>query len=320
MKKYCIIPVLLILACSHKPKIEKSDVSSPILDDVKVSLYILGTVQDGGSPHIGCKKNCCSSLFEKPDSDRKVVSLGIVDHQNNKTYLFEATPDITSQLKLLKEFSNKYNETPDGIFLTHAHIGHYTGLMYLGREALGSERVPVYAMPKMREFLNNNGPWNQLVQLKNIVLKEIDHQKNISLTKNLSVAPFLVPHRDEYSETVGYKITGPTKSVLFIPDIDKWSKWEKNIIEEIKRVDYAFLDATFFDGAEIDNRDISEIPHPFIIESMKLFKDLPVAEKKKIHFIHFNHTNPLLDLDSEQSKAVLEKHFNIAAFKQVITL
>ena len=286
----------------------------------KVSLHILGTMQDAGSPHIGCKNECCEALFLNPDTTRKVVSLGIIDHENNKTFLFEATPDMPSQIKLLKEYANSEKETPDAIFLTHAHIGHYTGLMYLGKEALGATKTPVYAMPKMKVFLENNGPWSQLVDLKNISLKELKNNTAIQLTKNISVLPFLVPHRDEFSETVGYKIIGPNKSVLFIPDIDKWSKWNTSIIKEIKNSNYAFVDASFFDGDEINNRDISEIPHPFVIESMKLFKNLPETEKAKINFIHFNHTNPILNKNSEQHKLVLDKGFSISHFGQKISL
>lgn len=286
----------------------------------KVSLIVLGTVQDGGSPHIGCKKECCSKLFKNPDPNRKVVSLGVIDYENNKTFLFEATPDMPAQLKLLKELAQKEVEIPDGILLTHAHIGHYTGLMFLGREAMGSNAAPVYAMPKMKSFLETNGPWSQLVVLKNIVLKEINHEERLLLTNNLTVIPFKVPHRDEFSETVGYTIVGPQKSALFIPDIDKWSKWEKSIIDEIKKVDYAFLDASFFDSKEINNRDISEIPHPFVIESMALFKSLPVSEKNKIHFIHFNHTNPLLNTSSDEAKMVLKNSFNISKFNDVFRL
>ncbi|MCL6265142.1 MBL fold metallo-hydrolase [Flagellimonas myxillae] len=282
----------------------------------KVSLIVLGTVQDGGSPHIGCKRDCCAELFINPDANRKVVSLGVVDQEFKKSYLFEATPDMPTQLKLLKTFSGLEPETPNGIFLTHAHIGHYTGLMFLGREALGSNQVPVYAMPKMKHFLESNGPWSQLVDLNNILLNEMEDLQEVELTPNLKVVPFTVPHRDEFSETVGFKIIGPNKSALFIPDIDKWAKWETSISKEVGKVDYAFLDASFFDAEEINSRDISEIPHPFVVESMELFKSLPPSEKEKIHFIHFNHTNPLLKKESAARDSVLKNGFKIGQFQQ----
>jgi pyrroloquinoline quinone biosynthesis protein B len=287
----------------------------------QTSLIVLGNVQDAGSPHIGCKKECCRGLFQNPETSRKVVSLGVVDPENNRKYLFDATPDMTEQLKILKYYlPENINEVADGIFLTHAHIGHYTGLMYLGTEALGAANINVFAMPVMNEYLRNNGPWSQLVKNQNISLQTINAGKEISLTSNLSVIPFLVPHRDEYSETVGYKIIGPDKTALFIPDIDKWYKWETNIIDEIKQVDYAFLDAGFYSEKEIDNRDISEIPHPTVLESMQLFEDLPSKEKNKVWFIHMNHTNPMLNPESEQSKLVISKGYHIARFKELFVL
>ena len=223
-------------------------------------------------------------------------------------------------MKILKEYSSSEKEIPDGFFLTHAHIGHYTGLMYLGLEAMNSENVPVYAMPKMKSFLEQNGPWSQLVRINNISIQEMSHQKEIKLTPNLKVIPFKVPHRDEYSETVGFKIIGPKKKVLFIPDIDKWEKWETNIIEAISKVDYAFIDGPFYDSEEINYRDISEIPHPFIIESMALFSGLTDEEKRKIYFIHFNHTNPVINPESKEARQIILSGFNIARIYDVIRL
>ncbi len=320
MKYWFLLLVLLFDTCNQTSEKKNTPTTKEVSSSTNPSLYILGTVQDAGSPHIACKKDCCAQLFKNPDAQRKVVSLGVVDHANGKSYLFEATPDMPSQLKSLKAFSGKSSETPDGVFLTHAHIGHYVGLMYLGREALNANRVPVYAMPKMKDFLGNNGPWDQLVGLENIIIEEIQNEHPIVLTPLLSVVPFTVPHRDEYSETVGYKIIGPNKTALFIPDIDKWHKWEKSIIEEISNVEYAFLDATFFDGDEINNRDISEIPHPFVIESMELFKNLPASERAKIHFIHFNHTNPLLNEGGNLWNSVVDQGFKVASFHQKIDL
>ena len=284
-------------------------------------MFVLGTAQDGGSPHIGCEKECCAQLFEKGDLSRKVVSLGVVDFKNNKTILIEATPDLPTQIRALSEMAPlKQNDYPDGIFLTHAHIGHYSGLMYLGKEAANTKNISVYTMPKMHRFLTENGPWGQLVANNNIRLVPTENEKSVQISEQLTIVPITVPHRDEYSETVGYKIVGPNKTLLFIPDIDKWEKWDKDIREEIKSVDYAFIDATFFDAEEIDYRDISEIPHPFVIESMETFNDFSKSERNKVYFIHFNHTNPLLNPDSHQTKRVLQEGFQIAREGMAIKL
>ena len=285
------------------------------------SLIVLGNVQDAGSPHMGCNKDCCKELFENPDKNRMVVSLGLVDPENKKCWMIEASPDFPRQAKILKSYcSFNDKETPDGIFLTHAHIGHYIGLMYLGKEAMNANQVPIYAMTRMKGFLIQNGPWSQLFKIKNIKINNIDDNQTISISSNFKITPFLVPHRDEYSETVGYHIQGPNKSALFIPDIDKWNKWNLSVVDEIKKVDYAFIDATFYDSKEINNRDISEIPHPFVIESMELFSEFSNKDKAKVHFIHFNHTNPLLDIDSPQAKLVMKNGFNIAQAKQIFKL
>ena len=182
----------------------------------------------------------------------------------------------------MDEFSTTENYPYDGIFLTHAHIGHYTGLMYLGREVMGSQDVPVYAMPRMKSFLMNNGPWSQLVNLNNIEIRDLQNRQAVQLNKRLRVTPIQVPHRDEFSETVGYLIESDKTSVLFIPDIDKWGKWEDSILEWIQKIDMAFLDATFYQNGEISGRDMSEIPHPFVEESMALFNSLSEEDKSKV--------------------------------------
>jgi pyrroloquinoline quinone biosynthesis protein B len=196
-------------------------------------------------------------------------------------------------------------------------MGHYTGLMHFGREVMGTDNLPVFAMPKMKTFLEENGPWSQLVKLENINIKALKSDSTFSLNERIKIKPFLVPHRDEFSETVGYEIMINNKSLIFIPDIDKWEKWETNITELIKKVDYAFLDATFYKNGEL-KRDMSEIPHPFAEESMDLFSKLSDTDKQKVHFIHFNHTNPLLIGGSKAQKEVFEKGFNLAKEGQII--
>ena len=237
--------------------------------------------------------------------------LGLVDLKNQKKYIFDATPDFTQQVHNLKNDHLNNGKVIDGVFLTHAHIGHYTGLMYLGFEALGAKDIPVYAMPKMKTYLESNGPWSQLVSMKNIQFKELQNDSTLVLDTNLKVTPFLVPHRDEYSETVGYKIEGQNKSALFIPDINKWELWENDIVEEVKNVDYAFIDATFFKDGEIP-RPMKDIPHPFIVETTKLFENESIDTKSKIYFIHLNHTNPALNSTHRLKDSIQNLGFNFA--------
>jgi pyrroloquinoline quinone biosynthesis protein B len=299
MKQLLLLFLFFLISCDTELKsIKKEQVS-------KQYLTVLGIAQDAGYPHIGCQKECCAHFYDGKYKKQKVVSLGLVDIENKQKWLFEATPDIATQLADLEQHHLKTNTLIDGIFLTHAHIGHYAGLLYFGREALGKKGTPVFVMPKMKTFLTENGPWNQLVALENIVFKNLQNDTTIVLNTNLKVTPFLVPHRDEFSETVGYKIEGKNKTALFIPDINKWEKWNKSIVEEVQKVDYAFLDATFFKEGEL-NRPMSEIPHPFIAETIHVFKDEAIATKNKVIFIHFNHTNPALQ-NTSKVKTTAEK-------------
>lgn len=304
------MPIRLLLIClifySFQPQREQSPF-----------IVVLGIAQDAGYPQIDCKRDCCKKYWDKKTSRQKVTSLAIFDPVTKQKWIFDATPDFTDQL----HETDKYQKgNLSGIFLTHAHIGHYTGLMYLGKEGINAKEIPVYAMPRMAEYLQTNGPWSQLVNLKNIQLQKLKADSVIQITDKISVTPINVPHRDEFSETVGFSIKTGNKSLLFIPDIDKWNKWDKDIKQLVKQYNYLFLDGTFYNEKELPGRNMEEIPHPFVQESMELFKDLPATEKSKIWFIHFNHTNPLINRFSKEYKEVKNKDFNVAVENTTIIL
>ena len=272
-------------------------------------IYILGNVQDAGLPHIGCQHKFCKEKFSEFE-EYFTTSIAVVDPAEKKYILFEASPDIPYQLNYLeKEIFNEFL-LPESIFITHAHIGHYTGLMYFGREALGAKNLIIKVLPKMSNFLKTNGPWSQLVDINNIKIQNLSFGSKTNELRNITVTPIQVPHRDEYSETAGFIIEGRNKKALFIPDIDKWEKWDKNLKQLVYEFDYLLLDATFYDSKEI-NRDISEIPHPLVTETINLLDDLSPEHKNKVYFIHMNHTNLMLDPSSELTKLVVNKGFNI---------
>lgn len=266
-------------------------------------LLFLGTAQDAGYPQAGCNKSCCTDL----NTHEPVASIAIAHEE--KFWIIDATPNFTEQLTMCQnEFPN---HTFAGIFLTHAHIGHYTGLMYLGKEAMNTSKTPVYCMPRMAEFIRSNGPWSQLVEQENILLIELQANNSFPLSGSASVLPVEVPHRDEFSETVGFIIASEEKKALYIPDIDKWDQWNKSILEYIALLDIAILDATFYDANDLPGRNMEEIPHPFVMESLELFSSLSDKKKKRIYLTHFNHTNPLLKPESPESIRV-KNEVNIA--------
>ncbi len=275
-------------------------------------IQVLGIAQDAGYPQANCYAAHCLRAWRDKNLRRTTSSIALVDEPSMSKYLFDATPDVREQLYQLHLAAPDPEFSLRGVFLTHAHIGHYTGLMHFGREASSTRAMPVYVMPRMHGFLSNNGPWDQLVRLGNIRLEALDDGHPVRLSGDIRVTPFLVPHRKEYSETVGYRIDGPNKSAVFIPDIDKWERWETDIRSVIRSVDYALLDATFYAHGELPGRDMSKIPHPLVTDSMALFEELTDEEKSRVIFIHMNHTNPLLIDGSPEQEEVKKRGYRYA--------
>ncbi len=276
-------------------------------------VLVLGIAQDGGVPQAGTKPDARTPLTR-----HRVVSLAIVDPETNERWLLEATPDLKEQLRTLDSVA----PVPDapglaGIFLTHAHMGHYTGLMYLGHESMGARGVPVYTMPRMGAYLETNGPWSQLVSLGNIELRPLEADVPVELNPRLAVTPIPVPHRQEYSEVVAFRVRGPERAVLFVPDIDSWDAWDdvagrRRLESELARVDVAYLDGTFYADGEVLGRDMSSFPHPRITATMRRLAALPAADRAKVRFIHMNHTNPALDSTHPARAAIREGGFHVA--------
>jgi pyrroloquinoline quinone biosynthesis protein B len=258
-------------------------------------LVVLGIAQDGGAPQAGHPEE---GGWKDASKRRLATSLAICDPATGQRWLFDATPNFPEQLQRLDAICpSEQRPGIDGIFLTHAHIGHYTGLMFLGKEVIGTKDVPVYAMPRMGAFLRDNGPWSQLVKLSNIAIRPLADGELAVLEPGIIATPLLVPHRQEFSEVVGFRIEAPKHKVLFIPDIDSWEQWDAagtRIEDEIAKVDVAYLDGTFFANGEIPGRDMRGFPHPFIRHSLQRFATLPASERAKVRFIHLNHTNQAL--------------------------
>lgn len=295
-----------LLLCSVPVVVQAQEVGPP-------RLIVLGVAQDGGVPQAGTKTH---PAWDDPAERRLVASLALVDPATSQRWLFDATPDFREQLHRLDTvFPVAGAPGLAGIFLTHAHIGHYTGLMHLGHESMGTRGVVVYAMPRMAEYLRTNGPWDQLVRYENIAIEPLAAGVPVHLTDRITATPFLVPHRQEYSEVVGFRIDGANRSALFIPDIDSWEEWDDEgtrIEDLIAQVDVAYLDATFYANGEIPGRDMSGFPHPFVTHSMDRFAALAPKERAKVRFIHLNHTNPAIRPDSEARRTIAENGFRVA--------
>ena len=260
-------------------------------------VLVLGTAQDGGVPQLGAHAASDEAARRDPALARRAASLLVVDPASGERWLVDAGPDVARQLDAaealapLRAVPSGRAPIVDGVFLTHAHIGHYLGLAWFGREVYGADHLPVHGSARMVDFLAKNAPWELLVRLGHVDLHTLLPGRAVALAPGLSITPFLVPHRDEYTDTFGFEIRGPGRALLYIPDIDRWERWQTPVEAAIARVDVALLDATFFDADELPGRSLAEIPHPLVADSIARFARLPAGERRKIVFTHLNHSN-----------------------------
>lgn len=277
----------------------------------RVEVEVLGVAQDAGMPHFACDEHACGRARQNPALRRRVASLGI--RAGSRLFLIDATPDINSQVAALQRGAARPRIAPvDGVLLTHAHIGHYLGLAFFGKESVASDHVPVYVTARMAEYLAANGPWSLLVSDGHIDSIRITPGRPFPLALGLNVEAFAVPHREEFTDTVGYLLSGPTKSLIYIPDIDRWEGLAPSVESLAQRADVLLLDGSFFDPAtELPGRDPRRIPHPPIPQTMRRLAHL--ASSRDIRFLHLNHTNPVWDPDSVEHRKVLGGGFQIAS-------
>ena len=284
------------------------------MSDSTPFVAVLGIAQDGGRPQAGCRRPCCV------DQPRLSAScLAIVDPPSRRRWIIDATPDIASQLTLLDRATSDAESYSvlDGVLLTHAHMGHYAGLVHLGREALATPRLPVFARPTMASFLRNNSPWRDLSDHGHVDVIEFDD--TIELSNSISVTALPVPHRDELSDTVGFVVSGPNRRVLWLPDIDGWDAWDRSLVDVVADVDVAYVDGTFFDDGELE-RDMSMIPHPRIVDTIAHVSSRASHLAERVRFIHLNHTNPALDHSSTQRAAVVTARMSVASEGEIFVL
>jgi pyrroloquinoline quinone biosynthesis protein B len=129
-----------------------------------------------------------------------------------------------------------------------------------------------------------------------------------------------VPHRDEYTDTVGFLIEGPQRSVFYVPDTDSWDAWQPGLPDRLATVDVALLDGSFYSPAELPGRSVAEIGHPLISGSMDLLEALVARGEVEVIFTHLNHSNPALDPGSAESAEIKRRGFSVLADGQRIAL
>ncbi|MHA1125643.1 MAG: MBL fold metallo-hydrolase [Candidatus Heimdallarchaeota archaeon] len=269
-----------------------------------MKLLVLGSGQDAGVPQINCGCINCVAARKNPALRRLGPSIAIFDEEEEHCYIFDASPDLKPQIDMIKGFISRVKTHKDlpisGIFLTHAHFGHCSGLWSLGKECCDAREVMVYCSKKMEGFLKNNHPFKHLLERNNLSLSIMETNQDYPF-ENFSISTFDVPHRNEYADTVGY-IINHTKKILYLPDLDVWTD---ELVTLVNSVDLALIDGSFISHDELPR--LTKVPHPPIKKTMEFFKET----NTEIYFTHFNHTNPVLQKNGKERENVLKKGFKL---------
>jgi pyrroloquinoline quinone biosynthesis protein B len=286
---------------------------------------VLGTAQDGGLPQIGCVRPCCTAARSDPQRRRLVAALLIADPGSGRRWLIDATPDIGAQVERARGHpaarsveatagpisapAGVLSNRPalfDGVFLTHAHMGHVAGLLQFGREAYAARGLPVHGSARMLDWLQGNQPWSLLLSDGVLLPRVLVPGESVALTDRLTITALPVPHRDELTDTLAFLVRGPERSLLYLPDVDAWDRWDTPLAALLAGVDVALIDGTFFSDGELPGRSLAAIPHPFIEDTLARLAELPPGLRAKLRFTHLNHSNPAADPDSEAARRVRE--------------
>jgi len=288
-------------------------------------VIVLGTAQDGGLPHAACTCPHCEAARRDARRRRNVASLAIVVPKTGRRFLIDATPDLRAQLDLLPaapgHATGAVDRRPvDGVLLTHAHVGHYFGLAFFGFEAVHTTKLPVWATPRMAAFLAANAPWSRLVSREEIALRETPPGIPFDLDAGIRVTPLAVPHRDEDSDTVLFKIEGPHHTLIYVPDTDTWATWSPEAQAALAGCDTALIDGTFYSASELPGRDVATIGHPLMIATLERLGPDVRAGRLRVWFTHLNHSNGALDPKGPERRAIEAAGFAVAADGQRLPL
>ena len=272
-----------------------------------IEAMLLGIAQDAGVPQAGCACATCANARANPAQQRYTVCLGLVDHAAHACWMIDATPDFKYQHAALMAAAPGCELR--GIFITHAHIGHYTGLIHAGKECMNARGLPVFGTASVCNFLRANAPWSFLVRNQNIVLMELRPGHDNALNERANIRALLVPHRDELTDTCAFRIQGRERSLFYCPDIDRWEDWDMDVRAVVHGCDISLIDGCFFSAHELTGRGMSQVPHPLISHTMRALR----GHARDVRFVHLNHTNPVLDLHSPEFDDVLMNGFAVGA-------
>jgi pyrroloquinoline quinone biosynthesis protein B len=285
-----------------------------------MEITVLGTASIGGVPEWDCTCPNCAAARNNPKLGRTRSSI-TVSLDKHYHILIDAGHDLKNQLEsqkiipLPETVGKTYRENRiDSVFLTHGHADHTVGVAEFCTGK--SFEIPLYGPPDLIKFLfgtqekpNYFGELGRLA--KNYVTPiPLINEHSIRRLDGIEILGFEIPHtqvledgRKYPSTTYAYEIKYQSKRIIYAPDLGKLEPW---LLERLDGVDVFLMDATFWwnnelervSGIPITSYQLGHVPQESAVE---ILQDKGIG---RVIYTHFNHTNPVLELNGRERKIV----------------
>ena len=293
-----------------------------------MKIQILGSAAGGGYPQWNCSCTMCNGVRSGTINAKARTQSSIAlssskgaseSADNQKWVLFNASPDILTQLKQTPSLqpATGVRDTPiESIFLLDSQIDHTTGLLMLREHSAALE---IWCTEQVHQDLSTGNPlfkvlshycdinWHKVTPGE--TCNEVPGAKGISLQPLplISNAPPYSPRRDKPvpGDTLGMLMTDQSsgKSIFYAPGL---GQLEPHIREAMQSADVVLVDGTMWTDDEMQKegvgkktaRSMGHLPQTGDGGMLEWLEKLPNSTRKVL--IHINNTNPILDEDGPE--------------------
>jgi pyrroloquinoline quinone biosynthesis protein B len=298
---------------------------------------VLGSAAGGGFPQWNCGCYNCAALRAGRLRGRARTQTQLAFSVNSKEwFLLNASPDLRTQILATPELSpppGSRRSPIAGVFLTSADVDSVAGLLHL-RE---STPLCIFSTPAVQRILREENSMYRVLdratpaaQWRGILrLPQMGPAAAGDLSGGPSFRYSAVPLRGNYPDyvscTLRSKLAADEASVallielgekrlFFAPSVASGSDEWKKLAESS---DLFFLDGTFWSDDELvratgSGKTAREIGHVPLSGADGLLERFQQRARGRRILIHVNNTNPILDEDSAEYRAVREAGWEIA--------
>ena len=289
-------------------------------------VHILGSAAGGGFPQWNCNCVNCAGLRTgeiraKPRTQCSVA----VSADGSRWSLLNASPDLRAQILSFPDLQPKSNvrgSPIEAVLLSDGELDHVTGLLSI-RE---SQPIRLYCTSQVFDWVFASNPiFSALNQPEKFRVMRMEDRKVEALGSGLTFeATFVGGKVPRYVKTpsancdgavVAYKIidTHAGSTILIVPAI---KQIDERFIAAAAECDCLMFDGSFWSDDEMELRgagtrtasSMGHIPISGPAGSLARLSDLRI---RKI-YTHINNTNPILDENSVERRAVEKAGWEIA--------